>query len=246
MFPAINIGPLVVPTAAFVFIIGAWLLLTIAERIARQLELDPQVISSLVTAGLLGGFLGARLTFVALYWSSFEGNLLGIVWPINAGYVPAGGLVFGGLAMFFYGRHKRLELWPTLDAVAPIAVCALIIVSLADFLGGPGYGTTTNLPWGIAQFGVRRHAVQIYEIVAGALALLVWWRFRERRLYAGQLFLLTTTVYCLGRLLVDAFRQNTWILPGGWHGLQIAGLLLAVACLIILTRKAQESAAEPS
>ena len=241
MIPAINIGPLVLPTAAFVYIIGAWICLSLAERTAKWLDLDPETMSGVVTAGLITGVIGARLTFVALYWSAYQDNLLGIIWPINSGFSPLGGLFFGGAAMFFYGRQKRMELAPTLDALAPILVTGLIVISLADFLGGPGFGTYSEVPWSINQFDVRRHPVQIYEIGAGLLALLTWWIMRDRRDFDGQLFLVTTAVYCFGRLFLDTFRANAWLSSGGWHVIQIICLLITVTCLILLARGSQSA-----
>ena len=62
MYPALNIGPMVLPTAALVYLVGLWLLLYLAERTARLLDQDPELISSMVTTGLISGFIGARHT----------------------------------------------------------------------------------------------------------------------------------------------------------------------------------------
>jgi phosphatidylglycerol:prolipoprotein diacylglycerol transferase len=236
MYPAINIGPFVLPTAAFVYLIGIWVCLAAAERVARRLGLDPDIMSGLVGAGLIAGVVGARLTFVAIYWSAYQDNLLGIIWPINSGFNLWGGLFFGAAAMFFYGRYKQIPAAPYLDALAPVLVLGLLFASLADFLGGPGFGTFTSLPWGIDNFGIKRHPVQLYEIAVAVLALLAWWYFAQRQSSAGQLFLITTAVYCAGRLFVDAFRANAWITSGGWHGLQILCLLAALSALFLLMR----------
>ena len=234
MIPAINIGPFVLPTAAFIYIIGAWVCLSMAERTATLLSLNPDNMSGLVTTGLIAGVIGARLTFVAIYWSSYQDNLLGIIWPINSGFNTLGGLLIGTTAMVFYGRYKQMRLGPTMDALAPILVMGLIFISFADFLGGPGFGTSTNLPWGINQFGIRRHPVQLYEIGVGALALLAWWFYHKRKIFDGQLFLIVTAVYCFGRLFIDAFRANAWLSSTGWHILQILFLTITLICLVLL------------
>ena len=127
MFPAINLGPLVIPTAAFTYIIGAWLCLSLAERIAKRLGQDPERITGLATAVLIAGIVGARLTFVAIYWPAYRDNLLGIIWPINSGFNLAGGLFFGGAAAFFYGRAYQLKPASTLDALAPVIVTGLMV-----------------------------------------------------------------------------------------------------------------------
>jgi phosphatidylglycerol:prolipoprotein diacylglycerol transferase len=184
-------------------------------------------------AALFGGLVGARLVFVAIYWRAFQDNLLGIIWPLNTGYNLWGGLLIGGATAFFYGRYHQLDPGETLDALAPGIFLGFIIISLADFLAGPGFGTLTRVPWAITQYSMRRHPVQIYEILVGALALLVWWRLRDQRLFQGQLFLMSASVYSGGRLLVDAFRDNAWLSSGGYHLVQIISLIIMVLGLYL-------------
>ncbi len=234
MIPAINLGPFVLPTAALTYIIGGWLSLSLSERVARPLHLNAERLYNLTSTGVLVGLAGARLAFVALYWSAYRDNLLGIIWPINSGFNVWGGLFFGGAALFFYGRYKQHPFAITLDALAPIMVAGLITFSLADFLGGPGFGTYSTLPWSIEQFEISRHPVQIYEIIVGGVALLTWWQMQPRKTFDGQLFLIILAVYSFGRLFVDAFRANTWISSGGWHVVQIICLLMTVVALGLL------------
>jgi thiol-disulfide isomerase/thioredoxin len=164
MLPNISIGPLTFPTAGLILLVGIWLALTFIERSARSLRLNAELIYSLSVVILASGFVGARLLFVVLHWSAFQNDLLGIIWPITSGYEIVGGLIVGVLTGFFYGRYRELPWLSTLDAVAPGIVVGLAAVSLADFLGGSGYGTVTSLPWAIDVFGIRRHPVQIYEL----------------------------------------------------------------------------------
>ena len=175
MLPFLNLGPLALPTAPLVYLFGVWLALWAVDRAARRLGLDAERHYALATTAVLAGFIGARLAFVLLHWSSYNDNLLGIVWPLTSGYSAVGGALIGAAAAVFYGRWRRLSLWPALDALAPGLLLFLIAVSLADFLGGAGYGSLTNMPWGVTVFGVRRHAVQLYEALVGVVALGAWW-----------------------------------------------------------------------
>lgn len=255
MLPTLPLGPLALPTAPLVYILGVWLALFAVDRAARRLGLDPETNYALAAAGLLGGFLGARLVFILLHWSSYDDNLLGILWPLNSGYNILGGILIGAAAAFFYGRWRRLPLWPTLDVLAPGLLVFLIAVSLADFLGGPGYGSLTGVPWGVAQFGVRRHAVQLYEALVGLAALGVWWaatsdltgfdrtpvRQPVRSRDAGRPFLWAVIVYAGGRLLVDAYRENAPLLAGGVHVAQVVALGTLLAAMGLLARRAWRS-----
>jgi phosphatidylglycerol:prolipoprotein diacylglycerol transferase len=236
MLPTISLGPLVLPTAGLVYILGAWILLSVIERAAKALALHAEATYSLSTVALIAGFIGARLTFVTLHWNAYQDNLAGIVWPLTSGFEIWGGLFFGLTAAFFYGRLRQLPPFATLDALIPGLLTAFIIISLADFLGGPGYGEETNLFWGIVLFGIRRHPVQLYEIVIGALALFAWWRTLPNRTFDGQLFLIGTAVYAAGRLLTDAYRANAWLTSSGYHILQILSLFILLTSLLILAR----------
>ncbi|MCA9919017.1 MAG: prolipoprotein diacylglyceryl transferase [Anaerolineales bacterium] len=239
MFPTLNLGGLVFPTAGLIIILGIWLILSLVERTAVRTNQNPQLIYGVAATAVFVGFIGARLTFVLQYWSAFRQNLLNIVWPLNSGYNVWGGVALGLVGAFFYARAKRLSPWPTLDALLPGLVFALMVVSLADFAGGPGYGTLTAVPWGISQFGVRRHPVQLYELLVGGLALFTWWRVTAPGKYeVGRPFLLGTAVYTAGRLFVDAFRDDVWVIGVGYHGIQIVTLVILLAALFQMSRLA--------
>lgn len=242
MYPTLSLGPFVFPTAGLVYLLGIWLALTLVERAAKRLRLNVAATYGLTVTGLVAGFVGARLLFVLEYWAAFQENLPGIIWPLTSGYNLAGGLFFGAAAAFFYGRYQQLPLWSTLDALTPGLLGGLLTVSLADFLAGPGYGTLTNMPWGVSVFGIRRHPVQLYEFALGLAALAFWWRLTglsgraPQRGFPGQAFLLTAVLYSAGRLFLDAFRDNPWLTAGGYHVIQILSLLALLGSLILLAR----------
>jgi phosphatidylglycerol:prolipoprotein diacylglycerol transferase len=255
MLPFLNLGPLALPTAPLVYLLGVWLALFAVDRAARRLGLDAERHYALATTAALAGFVGARLTFILLHWSSYDDNLLGIVWPLTTGYNALGGALIGAAAAFFYGRWRRLALWSALDALAPGLLVFLIAVSLADLLGGAGYGSLTAMPWGITVFGVRRHAVQLYEALAGVAALGAWWAAtsdltgleRPVRSYVpGRPFLWAAAVYAGGRLLVDAYRENA-ALVSGFHVTQVLALAALLLTLGLLARRsAHRGTTEPT
>jgi phosphatidylglycerol---prolipoprotein diacylglyceryl transferase len=249
MFPTLNIGGLVFPTAALIIILGAWLSLALVERSADRLGQNRDLLYGVAATAVFGGFVGARLIFVFQYWSAFSSNLLSIIWPLNTGYNIWGGVIVGLVGAYFYARVKQLHPLPTLDALIPGLVLGLMVVSLADFLGGPGYGSLTAVPWSITQYALRRHPVQLYELLVGGLALFAWWRSTQQATDdAGRPFLLTVAVYSAGRLLVDAFRDNVAVTGGGYHILQIGSLLILLTALFLLRRSLENvpDTAQPS
>ncbi len=236
MFPSIDFGPFVLPTAGLVYILGIWFSLNAAEWGAKQTHQPVETIYTLAVTAVFTAFLVARLAFVVEYWAAFRENLVGIVWPLTNGYnVWAGGLA-GTAAAFFYGRYKQLSPLATLDALVPGLVVGLITISLADFLAGPGFGDLTEMPWGVTQFGLRRHPVQVYEILFSLAALWVWRQVATRQQFTGQVFLVTAVLLSFGRLFIDAYRANAWLTNNGYHIWQIISLLILLTSLVLLAR----------
>lgn len=238
MLPTIDIGPLVLPTAGLIAIVGAWIVLSASERAAKKLKLSVEATYTLVAIMMAAAFIGARLVFVILHWSAYKDEPLSIFWPLTSGFNWWAGILAALVAGFFYMRAKQLPRVATLDALSPGLILALMAMSLADFAGGPGYGQETAVPWAIDLFGIQRHPVQLYEIAIGAAALVIWWRFVDRRRYDGQLFLLTVAVYAGGRLLFDAYRANSPLTAEGFHIIQIASLAVLLLCVFLMGRRA--------
>jgi phosphatidylglycerol:prolipoprotein diacylglycerol transferase len=236
MLPTLEIGSLVLPTAGLVYIVGIWVSLTLVERAANALDADAGAIYGVATTALISGFVSARLFFVATHWDAYRQNPLGIIWPLTSGFNWWAALLLGFAGAFFYARARRLQAGVTLDALAPGVVLALMTISLADFLAGPGYGELADLPWSVSLFGISRHPVQLYELLVGLAALLAWRYALSWRTAPGQLFLVTVAVYSAGRLLVDAYRANAWLLSGGYHVLQILSLGVLLISLLLLVR----------
>lgn len=234
MYPTINIGSFALPTAGLLYIFGAYFCLDLLERTAVRVKHDPTQMYALGTTTLVAGIVGARLVFVIEYWAAFRENLLSIVWPLNSGYNSWAGLLIGLTAGFFYARARQLPPAKTLDALVPGVLAGFAIISLKDFLVGPGYGTASTLPWALSQFGISRHPVQIYELLLAVVAFYSWWRMTRRSVQSGFPVLVVTAVYSAGRLYLDAFRENAWLTANGLHVWQLVSFVALIAALFFL------------
>lgn len=239
MVPTLSLGPLAFPTAPLLLLLGAYGALSAVERTARLLGQDAARLYNLGGVLLLGYFVGARLTFVLIYWPVFRNDLLSIIWPLHSGYNLWGGLLVMLAAGFFYGRYYQLNPWSTLDALTPGILIMILALSLADFFGGPGFGKLTSMPWGITQFGVRRHPVQVYEGLVVLLTLGSWWIMRHSRQFDGQLFLLSAALTSGGFLFTDAYRENAWLAANGIHLLQVVCLVIMLLSLYLLGQRSR-------
>lgn len=101
------------------------------------------------------------------------------------------------------------------------------------------YGIETTLPWGVdLGDGVRRHPVQLYEILFCAL---LWWGLRllQQRLAdrPGLLFKLMLCSYLAWRLSLDWLKPVLFAFPGGLSGIQMLCLVTLLLYAPLMARQ---------
>jgi phosphatidylglycerol:prolipoprotein diacylglycerol transferase len=224
-----HIGPLSISPFGVMLVVA---FVTGYVQLARNLRLlgagDEDDASSLLFAAGVGGIVGAKIYYAALYrdW----GLLLD-----RSGLVWYGGFIAGTAAVLWTMRRRRLPAWATADAVAPALALAYGIGRVGCFLVGDDYGRPTDQPWGVAfpqglppttagwlrsEFGVelpasvadselvRVHPTQLYET---AMALAIWllgMRLLRRRPAPGTTALFVLALLAVERFLVELFRAK--------------------------------------
>jgi prolipoprotein diacylglyceryl transferase len=236
--PAVHIGPVVLQLPGLTLLLGFWAALWLAAREAKRLGLKED---DVYTAGLyaaVAGLVGARLWYVAAHWDAFAGDPLGIV-ALNLSTLDAtGGLIAGVLAGGVYAWRKKLLRTMWLDALAPGAALLIATVSLAHLFSGEAYGVPSTLPWAIMLWDAERHPVQIYEMLAALATMVVLLVALRRQQPPGTAALLSLALYSGQRVFLEAFRAESWLLPGGWRAVQIMGLLVLCVSLTMISRRA--------
>src|SRR5438045_9190933 len=86
--------------------------------------------------------------------------------------------------------------YSTGDIFAPALPLAQAIGRLGNLLGGDPFGLTSNLPWAITQYGVRRQPSALYELILDIILFIVILRLRDKFPRSGDLFKLYVVTYC--------------------------------------------------
>lgn len=231
MLPSVSLGPVTINTVGLALIASVWLALEVLERTAgaRQQRIDR--LYNAAFFGLLVGLLAARLAHIALFFDSYLSDPWAVISISPANFLPIAGLVAGLTFGLFYLRSFGLLTLTALDCFAAPAMILLAGLALANLFSGAGYGLPTSLPWAVDLFGGPRHPTQIYELLAalGVFALLcfrpTFWPF------PGGALTLATLLYASARLLIEAFRADSWLLVGDIRGAQVLALIAILAVL---------------
>ncbi|HEX2959541.1 MAG TPA: prolipoprotein diacylglyceryl transferase [Chitinispirillaceae bacterium] len=207
---------------AISFLVG----ILISTKIAKQRNLNPDIVSDLAMWVILAAIAGARLYYVILHFEEFQGDLLSIVNPFQNGMIGIGGLVMlGGLlgaiaAGFIYFRVKKASFLPYADIIAPSVGIGIFFTRIGCFLNGCCYGAPAT-GWCSVHFPpispaghyqAQMHAAglfpsQLYESIGGLLMAGVLFLLMRRKFFTGFHFYLMGLMYGILRFFVDYSRH---------------------------------------
>ncbi len=243
MLPFLQLGPFLLQLPGLVLLAGLWAVIVLAEKDAPRLNLDATALTNAVFYGLVGGLIGARLAYVARYLSTYLADPLGIFSLNPQTLAPAEGAVIGLLVAVIYGQRKGLPLRPALDALTRGLAAFLVAVGIAHILSGDAFGAETRLPWAIYLWDAYRHPTQVYETLLALGVLAALWRRPLRG--DGTAFLELVALSAAARVLVEGFRGDSVIWPGGFRAAQVVGLGVMVLAGVLWSRWASPASPQP-
>jgi prolipoprotein diacylglyceryltransferase len=166
------------------FIVLAWLVFSfLFWRQMKEFGVDEDKVFDLTFYGTIIAFLASRLIYVLLHWSVFSNNLLKfiVIW-VYPGLSLYGALFGLVLYLVFLIRKYKIRLGYLLDSLAWALPFSLIVGLIGGLLDGSRLGKATSLIWAVKYVGspVKRHPVQIYEIISLGLILLILFFINKR------------------------------------------------------------------
>jgi phosphatidylglycerol:prolipoprotein diacylglycerol transferase len=205
---------------------------------------------------VLGGAIGARLFHIiyeepAYYWQ----NPWKIFYFWEGGFVYFAGLLAGIGAGYLVVKKKGESFILWADFYAPVVSLGYALGRIACFLEGCCYGKVCSWPWAYS-FGELnletnefiyspRHPTQLYAFAMELMIFATVLYLEKLKKFAarpGSLFMFWLLLHALGRLVMEAFRDDDrGFLLGGLSVSTVISLCLVLTSLFYFFKKPQYS-----
>ena len=228
----------------------------LAQAEAKRRGMNSELVWDALFWVVLAGIVGARIWHILTPPPSMVEQGITTKWYLthpldmlnirNGGLGIPGAVIGGGLALWIFCRRKKISFLTWADVVAPGVALAQAIGRWGNFFNQELYGKPTDLPWKI--YIDPAHRVQgyenysyfqplfLYESLWNVLnmAVLLWLARRyENWLKPGDLFMLYTVMYSIGRFSLDFLRLDA-SLVGGININQTFVIFVALAAGVLL------------
>lgn len=246
---AISIGPIKIHWYGIIIALAMLIGISLATKEAQKLGLEEDTMVDMALWAIPIGFIGARLYYVLFKWDYYIQNPSEIIAIWNGGIAIYGGLIAGGLAVYWFARRKKMTLTLLLDILAPSVLLAQSIGRWGNFINQEAHGGPVTrqflenlyLPEFIINQmninGTYYHPTFLYEslwsLVGFALLLLL--RNKNQFLRQGEVALSYVIWYSAGRLFIEGMRTDSLWIGDFLRVSQGLSLVLFVAALGVLT-----------
>jgi phosphatidylglycerol:prolipoprotein diacylglycerol transferase len=228
----------------------------LASREAKRRGYNPELIWDMLIYLIIGGVVGARLWHVfspsptslaqGITTTYYLTHPLAAIAIWNGGLGIPGAVIGGALVMYWYTRKHQLVFAEWLDIGAPGVALGQAIGRWGNFFNQELYGAPTHLPWAIYIDPQHRmtgfadqayyHPLFLYESLwdLANMILLLWLgrRFPDR-LKKGDLFMIYTLIYAVGRFTLDFLRLDASRVLGINFNQTIMGVLTVLALFVL-------------
>jgi phosphatidylglycerol---prolipoprotein diacylglyceryl transferase len=224
---AFAIGPLEIRwygiMMALSMLVGAW----IAAKLLKKIGYNGELVWDGLFWVIIAGIFGARLAYVATNIPDFFGkgaNPFEVFMVWHGGLSFHGGIICGGLAVYYYFRKYKIPFAVVADAFSPGVGLGIMLVRVGNFMNGDILGYRWDGPWAMnfphdalhysdPNAIILRHPAELYGLLVGVIVVLAtaitWYEIYESKRQPHGMNLIALIVsYSLARSVIeDPFRD---------------------------------------
>ena len=244
---AISIGPIKIYWYGIIIALAMLIGISLATKEAQKLGLEEDTMVDMALWAIPIGFIGARLYYVLFKWDYYIQNPSEIIAIWNGGIAIYGGLIAGGLAVYWFARRKKMRLTLLLDILAPSVLLAQSIGRWGNFINQEAHGgavsrqflETLYLPEVIIEQmninGTYYHPTFLYESLWSLLGfiLLIILRNQKGLLRRGEVALSYVIWYSFGRFFIEGMRTDSLWIGDIMRASQVLSLVLFISAIVL-------------
>ena len=214
----------------------------LAIREGKRVGIKEDDILDLAIVAIPSGLIGARLYYVIFNWDYYSQNISQILNFRGGGMAIHGALIGGILAGYLFSRYKKMSFFKLADTVIIGMPLAQAIGRWGNFINQEAHGGPTDLPWGIMVNGEKVHPTFLYESIWNIGIFIFLWVFRKKKQYEGEVIVLYTILYSLGRFFIEGLRTDS-LMIGPLRMAQVislVGVIGGIIAHIYLSKKSKQ------
>lgn len=256
---AISIGPIKIYWYGIIIALAMLIGISLATKEAQKVGLEEDTMVDMALWAIPIGFIGARLYYVLFKWDYYIQNPSEIIAIWNGGIAIYGGLIAGGLAVYWFARRKKMMLTLLLDILAPSVLLAQSIGRWGNFINQEAHGgavsrqflETLYLPEFIIEQmninGTYYHPTFLYESLWSLLGfiLLIILRNQKGLLRRGEVALSYVIWYSFGRFFIEGMRTDSLWIGDIMRASQVLSLVLFISVIILLVYRRRDYPSKP-
>lgn len=248
-FPGLNLNFNISPIAfkiynipvyyyGIIISIGFLLAFLYVVKNSRRFNLEENSLIDVTIAGTITAVIGARLYYVAFYTGdTFIRNPIKILFINEGGLAIYGGLIGAILGGFVVSKIKNLNFLAILDLTSLGFLIGQAIGRWGNFTNQEAFGTVTDSIFRMVSENTHMQPVHpcfLYESIWCFTGFIFINLFSLKwRKYDGQVFLLYTFWYGIGRFLIESLRTDSLFIPNS--PFKISQLIAAVSAIFSLS-----------
>ena len=256
---AISFGPIEIYWYGIIIALAMLLGISLATKEAQKMGLEEDTMTDMALWAIPIGFIGARLYYVLFKWEYYLQNPNEIIAIWNGGIAIYGGLIAGGLAVYWFARRKNISLALLLDLLAPSVLLAQSIGRWGNFINQEAHGGAVSrqflealyLPEVIIEQmninGTYYHPTFLYESLWSLLGfiLLIILRNQKGLLRRGEVALSYVIWYSFGRFFIEGMRTDSLWIGDIMRASQVLSLVLFISAIVLWIYRRRDYPTKP-
>ena len=223
MLPEIcRVGSFTIYSYGLMLVLAFFVSAFLSSQQARKEQMDGEQIFNLCFYVFIFGIIGSRVFYVLINAPFYLHNPLEIIMLQHGGMAWFGGLIFGTSGAILFIKKHKMDLFRSLDLLAPFIALGQAIGRIGCLLNGCCFGRESEFGLYFKVFNQILIPTQLYSSLL-LLLIFISLRFKQDRKHLpGEIFCSYLFLYSLKRFFIEFLRNDS---PRMFYGLTLFQIL---------------------